>query len=559
MLNSIKMKLVFSNKKVLIFFALLTALVVAISFSAIKTHLALKNILKFQTNLASKNAQQAILLPKILNTITFNSVSTFRIWQISLEEIILVDQLSSEMSSFASQILDNEAKNKDDFSSKILLVNKKAKILLDEIDNSFLIKRFLSQENQRVLTQIKNINQDFDQLLDHFTNQETTYIIILQNTHEIRATGGFMGSYAKLELENGHIKNLHIEDIYQPAGQFTGFIEAPTGVDKFLSSGKGLALTDANWHPDFPTSAQTVLNFFALGKEQKIDGLIAINLNTIENLLKITGEIYLPDYDQTISHDNFAEIARADREDFFPGSRQKQNFLNSALTNILLTVKNLEQSRQKQIINQFLSEIPHKNIQFFSTNPIIQGLYQKYNLSGEMSDHDNNYIFLVESNVGINKANKNLLREIEIMIEEKKTFLSIVFSNKNTFLTKNKQANPDLAEADHLDYINYQRLILSPNYKVEKITQDNQKIDEWDEEIIENNKKQAFKQIGFIITVPEQTTSKIEIELSSSDPFALNPNLTIQKQSGLPATPYSIIYKNKNNNFLLEKDEIIRF
>ncbi|MDP1743836.1 MAG: DUF4012 domain-containing protein, partial [Candidatus Amesbacteria bacterium] len=42
------------------------------------------------------------------------------------------------------------------------------------------------------------------------------YVVLLQNNTELRATGGFMGSYARLRFRNGTLQSTKFEDIYEP-------------------------------------------------------------------------------------------------------------------------------------------------------------------------------------------------------------------------------------------------------------------------------------------------------------------------------------------------------
>src|SRR5579859_7780532 len=110
-------------------------------------------------------------------------------------------------------------------------------------------------------TQLPNLIaklDDINTLAQILLTNTHRYVILFQNSEELRATGGFMGSYALVELQNGRLTKLDIQDIYQPDGQFYGFVEAPPGVKDYLSSGKGLRLPDANWSPDFPTSAAAI-------------------------------------------------------------------------------------------------------------------------------------------------------------------------------------------------------------------------------------------------------------------------------------------------------------
>ena len=60
-------------------------------------------------------------------------------------------------------------------------------------------------------------------------------------------------------------------------------------------------LADANWSPDFPTSAREAIRSTGTSRRTRIDGVIAINTYTIDELLEVTGPITVPDYDVTIA------------------------------------------------------------------------------------------------------------------------------------------------------------------------------------------------------------------------------------------------------------------
>lgn len=41
-----------------------------------------------------------------------------------------------------------------------------------------------------------------------------TYLFLLQNNHELRPTGGFIGTYGILKLQDGEIKEFETDNIY---------------------------------------------------------------------------------------------------------------------------------------------------------------------------------------------------------------------------------------------------------------------------------------------------------------------------------------------------------
>src|SRR3989338_4365332 len=52
-----------------------------------------------------------------------------------------------------------------------------------------------------------------------------TYLVLFQNNLEIRPTGGFIGSYGLLTIEDGHVSDFRIFDVYQADGQLKGHVE----------------------------------------------------------------------------------------------------------------------------------------------------------------------------------------------------------------------------------------------------------------------------------------------------------------------------------------------
>ena len=128
--------------------------------------------------------------------------------------------------------------------------------------------------------------------------EKSDYLLILQNNDELRPSGGFIGTYGISEALNGDIVKLDTHDVYHldmPVKDvFTAIppeaLKTYLGVDKWY-------FRDANWSPDWPSSAKNVEKFFyAEDKllpekdqvndfEGEFEGVIAITPDIIENLL----------------------------------------------------------------------------------------------------------------------------------------------------------------------------------------------------------------------------------------------------------------------------------
>lgn len=397
-------------------------------------------------------------------------------------------------------------------------------------------------------TTINSLSADGQLLAQEILGKQQKYVVVLQNSDELRATGGFMGSYFILESDAGQVRPIKIQDIYVPDGQYAGeVIPAPAGVAEYLSEGKGLRLSNANWWFDVAKSGEQISYFFETTIEQNLDGVIFINLNLVEKLLDLTGEIYLPDYQQIITSSNFASLARSDRDHFFPGSQEKANFLNHFLT--MLKPKLLEIiTKDPQVFLAWLIEqAKQKNIQIYSRDEKISTLLARRQLTTTPTQmqHGLNY-FLVESNVGINKANRLVNREVTIDLDEHQERLSITWDNQNPFA-----------------YVNYQRIYLSPESKILELAVNGQRVDlaTISQNTLVDSTNQIWQELSLLISILDQSQQTLELTVDSQLPPEDKKNLAIFKQAGLAPTRYRITHipTQASREFELRSDQLISF
>ncbi len=137
-------------------------------------------------------------------------------------------------------------------------------------------------------------------------NSKKTYLVLLQNNSELRPTGGFPGTYALVTFENGYLKKIFVDDIYQIDANLKENIIPPLQMQHITPT---WGMRDANWFTDFPTSARKVEEFYQKDGGGKVDGVLAITPDVIADMLKIIGPIDMPEYGLKLGADNFlAEI-----------------------------------------------------------------------------------------------------------------------------------------------------------------------------------------------------------------------------------------------------------
>ena len=318
---------------------------------------------------------------------------------------IFIKQIKSGKGEVKITNLINAKKNDLDkiYNEIITLQNNLTSLNVDIIPNDIKTKLTRGQ-NQigEIVAIMREFNLEFETLLTLLGDKVPhRYLVLFQNNHELRATGGFIGSYMLIDINDGLITKMDAKDVYESDGQLTEIIIPPPGIDKVA---KRLYLRDANYSPDFPTSAEKIMWFLEHSGQPSVDTVIAIDQNVVEEILKITGPITLENFPFQIKSNTFnnlisyyieAKISKTGTPkqmlfDFIPVFKEK-----------LLNVKNLIELK-----NTIVKLSKSKNIQAYSKDTKVQNLIEKLNLDGSLKKPQpkSDYLAVISTSIGGNKS-----------------------------------------------------------------------------------------------------------------------------------------------------------
>ncbi|KKS00628.1 MAG: hypothetical protein UU52_C0029G0003 [Candidatus Levybacteria bacterium GW2011_GWB1_41_21] len=226
---------------------------------------------------------------------------------------------------------------------------------------------------------------------------EKTYLLLFQNNMELRPGGGFIGSYGILKMKKGRVEDFKINDVYSADGQLKAHVEPPYPIRRYLPSANWY-MRDSNFDPDFPTSARSAAYLLNLETGVRVDGVIAVDVSFVKEVLKSIGTVEVSDYKQKVSANNFYTLTQKHAEEnFFPGSTQKKDFLSSLYKSIQLSLSG------------------KKNKSYFSLSQAVS-IDNRVNESGVYND----YVAINEANLGVNKANFSVKRRVyhDVLIDD---------------------------------------------------------------------------------------------------------------------------------------------
>ena len=230
-------------------------------------------------------------------------------------------------------------------------------------------------------------------------NGPRKFLFLFQNNQEMRATGGFIGSYAFLDVNDGRVRKFFVDGIFNPDGQLRTDIVPPEPIQKISA---GWSLHDSNWFPDFPVSAEKAISFYEKTGGPTVDGVIAFTPEILKKFLEITGPIRMDAYGVTVDENNFLETIQYQVEVAYDKEINKPKQILSDLAPILLDRIFGDEAvpgafgKALAAVEAGLSE---KHMLFYSRNRDMERLIRNVGWSGEVLSADRDYVSIIHSNI----------------------------------------------------------------------------------------------------------------------------------------------------------------
>lgn len=385
-----------------------------------------------------------------------------------------INRIAYTGATIKNVITGNSSNPNDDLRNAVSSLKQsitQAQVLAKD-DNVPLAIRLQLQAQLQSSGPFTNIAEGLPALLS--VGGKKTYAVIFQNNMELRPGGGFIGSYGLLTLNKGKIVSFSIHDVYDADGQLRGHIEPPFVLRRYLPSAHWY-LRDSNFSVDFLKNASQVAFFLQLETGQQIDGVVGVDLSFVKAILQSMGSVYVPTYSEIVTPNNFFTLIENHAErNFFPGSSQKKDFLQSLFVAIQgkITTNKVDFA---QLISQAAIAAQEKHLLFAFADKPSQDLFTVNNLSSTLWDprpqgdgRVNDFLGINEANLGINKVNYYIDRSVDQRVAINDTG---DVSEQVTLTYMNKSKDETWPGGT---YKNYLRFILPQNTALVKIMLDGQ-------------------------------------------------------------------------------------
>ncbi|MBI4139300.1 DUF4012 domain-containing protein [Candidatus Uhrbacteria bacterium] len=244
-----------------------------------------------------------------------------------------------------------------------------------------------------------------------------SYLLVFQNHTELRPTGGFMGSVAEVTLDRGAVKTLRVPPggTYDLKGQLLAHVVSPKPLHLINPHWQ---FQDANWFPDFPTSARKMLWFWSKSGQPTQDGVIAVNASFVERALEITGPIDMPAYGKVIDRNNFLlETQKAVELEYDRVANTPKKFIGDLADALVERMKALTKDEYLAVAALMSDALRTKDIQVYLTDEDEQRPAERYGWSGELKPTTGDSLAIIEANIAGQKTDGVIDEAVEHVAE----------------------------------------------------------------------------------------------------------------------------------------------
>ena len=255
--------------------------------------------------------------------------------------------------------------------------------------------------------------------------EESTFLLILQNNDELRPSGGFIGTYGLVTIKNGSLGKIETEDVYHlDMPCIDKLFETPPAPVADYMKVKYWWLRDANWSPDWPTSARQVQKMYL--EESSCTGptpktptaILAINPGLISQLLDFVGPITVGG--DTYTSENFqpllqynVEVAYAEQD---INSWDRKEIINEITDELKARLFKVSLNRLPELLKIMDTAKARRDLQIYFNEPAYQKIVSDLGWGGEVKAATGDYLMVVDANLAAYKTDAVMRKNIDYQI-----------------------------------------------------------------------------------------------------------------------------------------------
>jgi hypothetical protein len=231
-------------------------------------------------------------------------------------------------------------------------------------------------------------------------NGKRVYFVAFTTPAEARGLGGFMGNWAEVTVDAGHLS-------------VTGF-----GRTADLAVGGDVE----HWvrittSPNFPDVASAIAEGYPAYSGHQVDGVFAMDVYTIAALMKLTGPIDLTSIPQTVSSDNVAKFLLSDQYSLVQNRPDRIDMLEEVAGTTIARLLSSSLPAPPDLVKLLNPYSAQGRLVGWSSRSAEEDLFDRMHMTGKLPElNGGDGLGVVIDNIGNNKIDYYLSGEVSYTV-----------------------------------------------------------------------------------------------------------------------------------------------
>lgn len=245
------------------------------------------------------------------------------------------------------------------------------------------------------------------------------YFFGAQNPAELRGTGGFIGAYTTVTVDQGRLSfdefqtvteldTVPISDIEPPSPSFAA------RYDRYGGAG---FMQNINMTPDFPSAAAAIRRLYETQTGETLDGVIVADPFALAALLRVAGPADVPAIGQ-VDADQIVEVFSNEAYEHMRDSDARKRVLGDIAAAVLERFLDSPPSEDPMAgLTTLADAVAPGHVLLHSAHSHEQAAFDAAGISGRLGTDSGDFLAVVVNNAAGNKADYFLSRQVSYDVE----------------------------------------------------------------------------------------------------------------------------------------------
>jgi len=253
-------------------------------------------------------------------------------------------------------------------------------------------------------------------------DQPQSYLVLMQNNHELRSTGGFITSVGEMTVAEGLPSEFDFVDSYDIFHREPPYPPLPEPMQQYMNI-ETLYLRDANWSPHLPTTARLARDLYFVHTGVPAAGVVTVDLHAVELLIGALEPINIEGTVEPITAQNVLSVMQSswnqpseitESDEWWVG---RKDFIPHLVEGVMIAI-DAHGITNLSLAEALLNALDRRFIQIWLDNPNAASELAKLGWDGALQPEKGaDYLMLVDSNLGFNKADAVIQRSVDYVLE----------------------------------------------------------------------------------------------------------------------------------------------